>query len=50
MADPCTEEQMTLNNEKTNDVGKNNWLELQDQVKLHDKQMKELITSHVEDQ
>jgi hypothetical protein len=37
MADPCSEEQMILNNEKINDVSKNNWLELQDQAKLHDK-------------
>jgi hypothetical protein len=50
MADPCAEEQMTLNNKKINDVGKNDWLELQDQAKLHDKQMKELVTSHVDDQ
>ncbi len=49
MADSCTEEQMMLNNKKINNVGKNNWLEIQDQAKLHDKQMKELITSHVED-
>jgi hypothetical protein len=40
---------MTLNNKKINDVGKNNWLELQDQAKLHDNQMKELVASHVED-
>jgi hypothetical protein len=38
------------NNEKINDVSKNNWLELQDQANLHDKQMKQLVTSHVEDQ
>ncbi len=50
MADPCAEEQMTSNNEKINDVGKNDWLELQDQDELHDKQMKELVTSHLEDQ
>jgi hypothetical protein len=50
MADPCTEEQMTLNNKKINDVGKKDWLELQDQAKLHDNQMKELVASHVEDQ
>ncbi len=49
MADPCTEEQMTSNNMKINDVSKNNWLDLQDQAKLHDKQMKELVNSHVED-
>jgi hypothetical protein len=36
MADPCAEEQMMLNNEKINDVGKNDWLELQNQAKLHD--------------
>ena len=50
MADPCTEEQMRRNNWKINEVGKNNWLELQDQAKLHDNQMKELAASHVEDQ
>ncbi len=50
MADPYAEEQMTLDNEKINDVGKNNWLELQDQEKLYDNQMKELVASHVEDQ
>jgi hypothetical protein len=50
MANPCVKEQMTSNSEKINDVGKNNWLELQDQAKLHDNQIKELVTSHVEDQ
>jgi hypothetical protein len=50
MADPCTEEQMTSNNENMNDVGQNNWLELQDQAKLHDRQMNELVASHVKDQ
>jgi hypothetical protein len=50
MTDPCAEEQMTSNNGKINDIGKNYWLELQDQAKLHDKQMKELVTRHVEDQ
>jgi hypothetical protein len=34
MADPCTEEQMTSNNKKINDIGKNNWLGLQDQNKI----------------
>jgi hypothetical protein len=43
MADPCTEEQMRRNNWKINEVGKNNWLELQDQAKLHDNQMKDKI-------
>jgi hypothetical protein len=28
----------------------NNWLELQEKAKLHDNQMKELVTNHVEDQ
>jgi hypothetical protein len=46
MADPCSEKQMT----SINDVGMNNQLELQEQAKLHDNQMKELVTSHVEDQ
>ncbi len=50
MADPCAEEQMISNNKKINDVGKSNWLELQDQAKLHDNQMKEHMTSHMEDQ
>ncbi len=50
MADPCVEEQMTLNNMNMNDVGQNNWLELQDQAKMHDIQMKELVVSHVENQ
>jgi hypothetical protein len=49
MADTCSEAQMTSNNKKINDVGKNDWLELQDQAKLHDNQMKELVASHVED-
>ena len=50
MADPCIEEQMTSNNKNMNFVSQNNWLELQDQVNLHDRQMKELMASHVEDQ
>jgi hypothetical protein len=49
MADPCSEEQMMLNNKKINDVGKNNWLELQDQEKFHDNWIK-LVASHMEDQ
>jgi hypothetical protein len=32
MADPCAKEQMMLNDEKINDVGMNDWLELQDQA------------------
>jgi hypothetical protein len=50
MADPCAKEQTTLNNKKMNGIGQNNWLELQDPEKLHEKQMKELVASHVEDQ
>ncbi len=50
MADPCSEEKMTSNNEKIYDVGMKNWLELQEKAKLHDSQMKELVTNHVEDQ
>jgi hypothetical protein len=52
MADPCAEEQeqMTFNKENMNDVGQNDWLELEDQAKLHDRQMKELVASHMEDQ
>jgi hypothetical protein len=50
MADPCSEERMTFKNKKINDIGKNKWLELQDQAKLNDNWMKELVASHVEDQ
>ncbi len=32
MADPCAEEQMMSNNKIMNDVGQNDWLELQDQA------------------
>jgi hypothetical protein len=32
MADPCSEEQMMSNHEKINDVGMNEWLELQEQA------------------
>ncbi len=35
MAGPCSEEQMMSNNEKINDIGMNNWLELQEHAKLH---------------
>jgi hypothetical protein len=47
MADLYADEQMTLNNNNINDIGQNNWLELQDQEKLHDSQMKEHMASHV---
>jgi hypothetical protein len=36
MADPSSEEQMTSNNEKIDDVGMNNWFELQEKAQLHD--------------
>ncbi len=49
LADPCAKEHMMSNNKNMNDVGQNDWLELQDQAKLHDRQMKELMASHVED-
>jgi hypothetical protein len=39
MADLCSEEQMMSNNEKNDDVGMNNWLELQEKAKLNDNQM-----------
>ncbi len=48
--DPCSEEQMMSSNKKSNDVDLNDWLELQEQAKLHDNQMKELVASHMEDQ
>jgi hypothetical protein len=38
-ADPCSEEQMTSNNEKIEGVGMSDWLELQEKAKLHDNQM-----------
>jgi hypothetical protein len=50
MADPCSEEQMTSNNKKIDDICMNGWLKLQEKAKLHDNLMKELVTSHVEDQ
>jgi hypothetical protein len=36
MADPCSEEQVMSNNEKIDDIGMNNWLELQEKAKLHE--------------
>jgi hypothetical protein len=50
MADPCSEEQMTSNNEKIDEVGMSDWLELQEKAILYDNQMKEFVTSHMEDQ
>jgi hypothetical protein len=50
MADPCSEEHMTSNKEIIDDIGMKNWLELLEKAKLHDNQMKELVTNHVEDQ
>ena len=41
---------MTSNNKKTDDAGLDNWLELQEQANKHNRQRKELLTSHMEDQ
>ncbi len=49
-ADPCKEDHVMSNNKKTDDAGLDNWLELQEQANKHDRQMKELVTSHKEDQ
>ncbi len=49
-ADPCKEDNATSNDKKTDDAGCDDWLELQEQAIKHDRQMKELLTSHVEDQ
>jgi hypothetical protein len=38
------------NGKKTDDAGLDNWFEPQEQANKHDRQMKELVTSHVEDQ
>jgi hypothetical protein len=47
LADPYTEFHDVLNSKKMDDAGLNDRLELQEQAKVH-RQMKELITSHVE--
>jgi hypothetical protein len=49
-ADPCKEDHVMSNDKKTDDAGLDNWLELQKQASKQDRQMKELVTSHVEDQ
>ncbi len=41
---------MQLCNKKPDDAGLDGWLELQEQAIKHDRQMKELLTSQVEDQ
>jgi hypothetical protein len=38
-----------VSNKKTDDTGPNDWLELQEQANTHDRQIKELAVSHVED-
>ncbi len=48
VADPCSKEQMVSNNEKNDDVGMKDWRELQEKAKMHDNQMKELVTNHME--
>jgi hypothetical protein len=50
LADPCSEEQMVSNDEKIDDGDMRDWLELQEKVKLHNNQTKELVTSQVKDQ
>jgi hypothetical protein len=49
MADPYKECYDASINKKTDDAGLNDWLELQEQVNVHDRQMKELVVGHVED-
>jgi hypothetical protein len=49
IADPYKECCDVSNNKKTDDAGLNDWLELQEQAKVHNRQMKELVASHVED-
>ncbi len=39
MADPCKEEHVMSNNKKANDAGKKDWLELQEQANVHDRQI-----------
>jgi hypothetical protein len=50
MADPCKGFYAMSSDKKINDAGLNDWLELQDQASMHDRQMKALVVSHVEDQ
>jgi hypothetical protein len=49
MADPY-KELCDMSNKKTDDAGLNDWLELQEQANVHNRQMKELAASHVENQ
>jgi hypothetical protein len=49
IADPY-KELHDVSNEKTDDADLSNWLELQEQAKIHHRQMKELAASQVEDQ
>jgi hypothetical protein len=49
-ADPYKEVFATSNNKKTDDAGLNDFLKLQEKVSKHDRQINELMTSHLEDQ
>jgi hypothetical protein len=49
MADPYEGFYEASSNKKSDDACLNDWLELQEQAKMHDRQMKELVASHVED-
>ncbi len=49
MADPYKGFYDASFEKKTDDAGLNDWLELQEQANVHDRQMKELVASHVED-
>ncbi len=49
-ADTCKEVYAMSNDKKTDDPGLNNLLELQEKVNKHDRQIDELMTSHVEGQ
>jgi hypothetical protein len=48
MADPYKEFYDASSNKKMDDTGLNDWLELQEQACMHDRQMKDLVVSHVE--
>ncbi len=49
-ADPCEDDHVMSNDKKTDDACLDDWLELQEQANKHDRQIKELVTSHMEDQ
>jgi hypothetical protein len=49
LAGPYKEVCEVSNIKKTDNAGLNDWLELQEQAKAHNRQIKELVASHVED-